>query len=547
MFISWLNIIPANLRGTEISFLNSVITGNFDNGNMIRFIKMIGYLMYEREEKISIFNDITNKLPTDLTSLLNECQDDLTFSCLLNDQLHMVREMLDNIEDMFGNNGEITNETLETKRGITLMAQRSLEQILHYLSNEEFCAKSKKQNQSMRQMLKMRNNSENTGGDKNSNRDYRNLIIFMWFETRERILKCDNQNDVESLLMTLFLKDFLLSTAIDTPGAFQYILRTIILLTFYLYNFYDNTNIKINLDSSMIDEEIVRCVNHGENINCDNLIATSMIFLIRMYFFNCLMWPIDMKHLFFDTPEKRRNFRYLITKELRSNKRITFPWLLSVNNKRKADESNVRDKIYIKYNYLLGMFEDLGFSCEKSVVRQSPLSVNIRANLNEKLQRQINDFEFIFNICKDLIKNNRNNNELLNQILNEDEETLDTMIFAVLAALDINENEILCSIFKTKNDNDNETVLLSCALMDLKNFHDLFLNMELNAMYKLYKIRVAERLIRNFIEYMVDVWNAKIGLCNFTQLSEVTLEIYKLLVHYRKDQNLFETTNNTAL
>lgn len=518
--IEWINIIPSNLRKIDFSFLSSKIIGHFNENNLDRFIKLYIYLMYDKEEKIFLckkilkneiyINNIYNLL---YSSCLSNRSD---FNRLLNEQLEEMKNLMISLEDFIDED----NPNENSRREIITMAHNSLEEILQFIKNEEFFEKIELQNLECRNILNNNNNNNDNDDILSLGLESKKKLYEIWLEYLEILNNpniSENDENYRNVLISLIIKDMIISTAADTPITFSFILRMILLFTFLLINFRQD-EIEFHLDDSINDEEI-KCINHGESINCDNLISTVIIFLIRSFFYNSLFWPLSLKENIFKEDKNEKDFIIELKKVLKKD-RISggeFPWIRIINKRKnfqRTDDKNSIDQtsfISVNFNYILGLYEQLGMSHDKINSISKNKNFNIKLKLNDKLNKEYTNYTNLFNLCLNLFKS---------KYPNISDDLSESMILPLFCSLNLSKSRIRDVISRENH------------LINIKNNNELFIILELIIIQKLYKIRITERLIRNFIDYSIDIWNTKIGLCNFKQFAEVTLEIYKLLIRY---------------
>lgn len=494
--ISWRDIIPVNLRMFNFSFIKSSVVGEFDENFLELFVKTIGYLMYDRQQKLELLYDLARQTESNsilnITKMLDVCKTTENFTELLKEQFLYIQTLLSNINDF----ADLTPENSE--KNIIEMTRDYMEKIIQYSQNSEFYDRFV-QNDAMRNMI-FKSRTEMREGQ-----------YSVWQCALEQLAnKTVPESEKVDILLSLILQDFIISTACDTPATFNYIIRMILLFSFYINMFFNKTSLSIKLVDA--NDELLKCITHGDTINGNHVIATTIIYTIRMFFFQCITWPISLRENYSD--EMVGNFKTYLANSL-SNHKIEQPWIRVMKRRNTENRKKFFVQIYMQYVKLFALFEQLGKCCVKNNTIDPFEPIQMRIN-DASLSESVKNFQSLFDIVKNSIDVVFFNSKI------PDDDLLESSVFSFLTATNLAECEK--NIFES-----------STNLINLKNTHALFLNLQAEMLHKLFKLRMSEKLVRTFIEGLFGLWNDKIGLCTLEQLTATTFEIYKLFIQHESD------------
>lgn len=250
------DVIPCNLRLTHDFLQSSVETRYLET-----FAKCYGYLMYDRSRKLSTIRSTTTRARA-VAQWLSEIEDIDTFRRTLHDHLIQTRSLLrddmmdsldldDDIDDAlkkrgydgFSENNSKTGQNTESSnspktkvsgRELLRLARDSLDQILAFLRSEDY----------LRRAI-------------NFNGFFREIFVVDSSQARARVESAWNDDAATSLdanaLLSIVLKDAILSTGLETHSTLLFLIRASLLFTFLVNQAFGRGNFSENEDDDPVN------------------------------------------------------------------------------------------------------------------------------------------------------------------------------------------------------------------------------------------------------------------------------------------------------
>lgn len=224
------DVLTSNLQHTRPLFISSNLKITFDWEQLMNFLQCYGFMMYDRDEKLSMFAQSPWESVRSAASACLSCQDPTTFRNLLNGQLNRIDQL---ITQEFQTMPENETATLNGSADRIVRAARdALRQLTISLDDDETFVKQMRTNDFYRYVLAPATIST------------LNDSLSEWKYVAQ---SSDDESRQLNFFISCVLRDFITTTCISTHSVFALILRMGVLIVFLMTQIARNPSVTLKM------------------------------------------------------------------------------------------------------------------------------------------------------------------------------------------------------------------------------------------------------------------------------------------------------------